>query len=109
MKVMHCPLNGPRNISEFVCFGEVKAEPALDCSDNQWADYVFLENNTAGIVHEWWLHNSSSYWFIATRHTVTEEIIKIQTVDAFFARSVSIETVPINDANAVPVDSGSAS
>lgn len=52
MKVMHCPLNGPRNISEFVCFGEVKAEPALDCSDNQWADYVFLENNTAGIVHE---------------------------------------------------------
>ncbi len=27
MKLMHCPLNGPRNISEFVCGGEVREEP----------------------------------------------------------------------------------
>ena len=24
MKILNCPLNGPRNISEFVCCGELK-------------------------------------------------------------------------------------
>ena len=47
MKIMNCPLNGPRNISEFVWGGEVKAMPdRADASDRDWADYVFLENNT---------------------------------------------------------------
>ena len=27
MKIMPCPLNGPRNISEFVCGGEVLDMP----------------------------------------------------------------------------------
>ena len=91
MKVMNCPLNGPRNISEFVCGGEVKPEPGLDCSNSEWADYVFLENNIAGIVHEWWIHAPTSYWFIATRNTVTEEIINTQTVDEFFTVSIDAE------------------
>ena len=30
MKIMPCPLNGPRNISEFVCGGEAEAFAMLD-------------------------------------------------------------------------------
>jgi len=77
MKIMTCPLNGPRNISEFAWGGEVKAMPdPLTCSDDEWAEYVFLENNTAGVVREWWCHLPTSFWFIAERNTLTDEIIR---------------------------------
>ncbi|WP_339669600.1 sarcosine oxidase subunit delta [Dasania marina] len=77
MKIMNCPLNGPRNISEFVYGGEVKAMPNQQtCTDRDWAEYVFYSDNVAGIVAEWWLHAASGYWFIAERHTVTDEVIR---------------------------------
>ena len=77
MKIMPCPLNGPRNISEFVYGGEVKQMPDPDsCSDRDWADYVFYSDNQICIVREWWLHSASGYWFIAERHTGSDEIIR---------------------------------
>jgi len=87
MKIMDCPLNGPRNISEFACRGEVKAMPDPDtASDRDWADYLFMQSNPAGVVHEWWIHLPSSYWFIAERDTVTGEIIKTYPPDELFKR-----------------------
>lgn len=77
MKIMPCPLNGPRNISEFVYGGEVKEMPdPATCSDGAWADYIFYSDNAAGVVTEWWLHAATSYWFIAQRHTVTDDILR---------------------------------
>ncbi len=77
MKIMNCPLNGPRNINEFAYGGEVRTMPdPQHCSNRQWADYVFYSDNPAGIAIEWWLHTPSSYWFIAERHTVTGEILR---------------------------------
>ena len=74
MKIMHCPLNGPRNISEFVYGGEVKQMPnPRTCSDKEWAEYVFYSDNLAGVVTEWWMHG---FWFIVERHMVTDEIIR---------------------------------
>ena len=68
MKILNCPLNGPRNISEFICFGEVTNMPnPNDMSDEQWADFIWMSNNTAGVVQEWWCHAATSYWFIAER------------------------------------------
>ena len=81
MKIMHCPLNGPRNITEFAYGGELKTLPdQLSCSDREWADYVFYEDNRAGVVTEWWFHMPSSYWFLAQRNTLTDEVIR--TFDA---------------------------
>jgi sarcosine oxidase subunit delta len=81
MKIMNCPLNGPRNISEFLHGGEVRQMPDPNtCSDMEWADYVFYSDNAIGIVTEWWLHAPSGYWFIAERHTASDEIIR--TFDA---------------------------
>ena len=85
MKIMPCPLNGPRNISEFVCFGEVAVMPdPNDLSDRDWADFVWLSNNTAGVVREWWCHSASNYWFIAERNTVTDEILKTYPASEVF-------------------------
>ncbi|MCC6714853.1 MAG: sarcosine oxidase subunit delta [Gammaproteobacteria bacterium] len=77
MKIMKCPMNGPRNISEFVWGGEVREMPdPTAASDHEWAEYVFIENNTKGVVREWWMHAPTSYWFIAERNTETDEIVR---------------------------------
>ena len=77
MKLMPCPLNAPRNIDEFAYGGEVVEEPdPRRCSDREWADYLFLTDNAAGVVREWWYHVPSAYWFIAERDTVSDEIVR---------------------------------
>lgn len=89
MKIMNCPLNGPRNISEFICFGEVIDLPnPNDLSDEQWADFMWMSNNTAGVVREWWCHTATSYWFIAERNTITDEIIKTYPTNKVFTERV---------------------
>ena len=76
MKIMNCPLNGPRNISEFVYLGEYKDLPDATSGASEWAEFTFFENNTAGIVREWWIHAPTNYVFIVERNTMTEEILK---------------------------------
>lgn len=89
MKIMVCPLNGPRNMSEFVYGGEVKEMPdPNNCSNAQWADYVFYSDNNIGVVREWWLHAASSYWFIAERHTGTDEIVRTYNTSDIFKERV---------------------
>ena len=74
MKILHCPLNGPRNISEFAYLGEVKSPPAHDTDIAAWAEYVFVERNPAGPVREWWIHTATNYVFVVDRDTRTDEI-----------------------------------
>ena len=86
MKIMTCPLNGPRSISEFVCFGEVSEMPEpTETGDEAWADFIWMSNNTAGVVREWWCHGATNYWFIAERNTVTDEILKTYPASDVFA------------------------
>ncbi|MDZ7786670.1 MAG: sarcosine oxidase subunit delta [Halofilum sp. (in: g-proteobacteria)] len=88
MKLMNCPLNGWRNIGEFVYGGEVVPAPAHDAPTEEWADWVFMENNTAGVVREWWLHAPSSYWFIAERDTVRDQVLRSYPPDEVFTERV---------------------
>lgn len=91
MKIMICPVNGPRNIAEFAWGGEVKpdVDPAT-CTDREWTDHLFLEANIAGIVTEWWLHTPTNTWFIARRNTLTDEILETMTLDAYYTREGAI-------------------
>lgn len=91
---MNCPLNGPRNISEFVWGGEVKAMPDGSVSDRDWGAYVFLENNSAGIVREWWCHVPTSFWFIAERNTVTDEVVRTYPAGELFKARVEFAPGP---------------
>jgi sarcosine oxidase, subunit delta len=85
MKLMTCPLNGPRVIAEFVCGGEVKDMPAQDAPSEDWARYLYVERNEAGRVFEWWMHVPSAYWFVAERDTRNDEIVRTLKVDEFLA------------------------
>ena len=77
MKILTCPLNGPRNIAEFTYGGQVKPMPnPTDATDQEWAHYVFYGDNHIGVVREWWMHTPSSYWFIVERHNQTDEVIR---------------------------------
>ena len=95
MKIMPCPLNGPRNIQEFVCAGPVEPHPDPNrCTDDEWAEYVWLEENEAGLVREWWCHVATSYWFIAERNTVTDEILATYPASQVFSERVDFEPLP---------------
>ena len=93
MKIMQCPLNGPRNISEFVYGGQVEPMPdPQQCSDKDWASYVFYDNNAIGIVREWWQHAPSSYWFIAERHNASDDILRTYDPGELFSERVDFTT-----------------
>jgi sarcosine oxidase subunit delta len=92
MKLLRCPLNGERNISEFICGGEVRpsSDPATS-GDTEWANHLYLQDNPAGKVREWWFHVPSGYWFIAERDTVTDEILRTYPPEELADRPNGIE------------------
>lgn len=77
MKLMPCPINGPRPVSEFVYGGEVREMPDPDTvTDAQWADYVFNRSGIPGVKKEWWYHGPSGTWFIAERDVTLDVIVR---------------------------------
>ena len=59
--------------------------PSMQCGESTsdknasrlaWANYLFLSENKAGVVDEWWLHTPSGLWFVARRDTRTDEILQ---------------------------------
>lgn len=84
MKLLNCPLNGARNISEFTYGGEYHPMPdEQNCSSRDWAEYVFFHDNKAGVVIEWWCHSATSFWFLAERNTITDQVLGTFTVKEF--------------------------
>ena len=81
MLLIHCPWCGPRDEEEFVCGGQAhlqRPEPAADCSDQEWADYLFTRHNYQGISQERWCHRfGCRQWFNLLRHTVSHEILAV--------------------------------
>ena len=94
-------MNGQRNISEFVYGGEVKDMPDPNqCSDREWAEYVFYSDNQVAVVREWWLHAPSSYWFIAERHTATDDIVNTYDPSVLFNTRVDQVAQPKGETSA---------
>ncbi len=92
MKILNCPLNGPRNIAEFSYGGELHPmpDPSL-CNSREWVEYVFFNQNKAGVVTEWWYHNATSYWFLAERNTVSDEVIRTFPASDVFSERVDFD------------------
>jgi sarcosine oxidase, subunit delta len=77
MKLIPCPINGLRPVSEFVYGGEVRLMPDPNTTDDDtWADYVFNRAGVPGVKQEWWCHTPSNTWFILDRDTLTDEIMQ---------------------------------
>ena len=81
MKLMTCPINGPRAISEFTYGGEIRPMPdPATASDDQWVDYVYNRNGAPGVKKEWWCHTPSNTWFIAERDTEKDRVLRTYLV-----------------------------
>lgn len=77
MKLLKCPVNGIRPLSEFVFGGEQREMPdPATCTDKEWAAYVYNRNGAPGLKREWWYHSPSGTWFVAERNTMTDEVVK---------------------------------
>ena len=77
MKIINCPINGPRPLQEFHFGGEVRAMPDQNAtSDAAWANYVFNRSGEPGVKKEWWYHVPSGTWFVAERDNRSDEFIR---------------------------------
>jgi sarcosine oxidase subunit delta len=83
MKILVCPLNGARPVTEFAYGGEVRASPDPDtCSDAEWSGYVFNRSGSPGAKYEWWCHIASGFWFVVLRDTLRDEVISTHPAEA---------------------------
>jgi len=73
MKILTCPVNGPRNIAEFQYLGPVRAASAEE--PGQLIEALFYAENPLDVMREWWRHTPSNTILIAERHTVTDQIV----------------------------------
>lgn len=77
MKILTCPVNGPRPVSEFAYGGEVRPMPdPRRATDVEWAAYVFDRSGVPGVKQEWWCHTASGTWFVAERDTVRDVVLR---------------------------------
>lgn len=77
MKILECPVNGPRPLQEFLFGGQLRPTPDPEStSDSEWADYIFNRAGEPGVQLEWWYHIASGVWFIAERDTLKDEVIR---------------------------------
>ena len=81
MLLIACPWCGTRDEDEFT-YGSVweKRRPidSLSLTDEQWAQYLYVEENVRGIALERWRHtNGCRQWFLLERHTVTHQITRV--------------------------------
>jgi heterotetrameric sarcosine oxidase delta subunit len=79
MLILTCPNCGPRNVAEFRFGGETNPRPKdpSAVNDAEWANYVYMRQNKAGVEAEWWYHRAGcGLWFLAERDTRTNEVLK---------------------------------
>ena len=71
-----CPFCGTRDHTEFSYEGDATVEyPALDASEDDWFEAVYLRDNPRGPHTEYWRHAYGCGAFLEVeRDTVTHEI-----------------------------------
>lgn len=71
-----CPNCGPREVSELHCAGETTQRPRSTPTQRELYEYVYFRENTAGVQREWWFCRACEDWFLAERHTVTNDVVR---------------------------------
>ena len=93
-----CPFCGTREGGEFAYLGDAKPKRphmiALDVAGaaegeaEAYYDYVYLRDNVAGEMNEYWYHGSGCRsWLQVTRNTITHEIISVEAAPGAGANS----------------------
>lgn len=78
MLLITCPHCGPRDETDFHYGGQAHVPYPEDphaLTDQEWAQFLFYRDNTAGLYAERWQHAlGCRKWFNAVRDTVTYRI-----------------------------------
>jgi len=85
MLSIKCPVCGERPESEFFCLGEGKSHiPALDESEEEVYQALYVHDNSAGVIRERWVHRRGCQeWLSVERDTRTNTIKSVGFMDAF--------------------------
>jgi heterotetrameric sarcosine oxidase delta subunit len=71
-----CPHCGSRDVSEFVCAGELSTRPTTPPTLRELTSYLYFRENVAGVQREWWYHRlGCKSWFQADRDTRTNDVL----------------------------------
>jgi methylglutamate dehydrogenase subunit B len=77
-----CPYCGSRDYSEFTYLGDAspkRPDPAAENASELFFDYVYLRDNPAGPIQEFWYHASGCRsWLVVTRDTRTHDIAGVR-------------------------------
>ena len=81
--LIHYPLLGPRDASEFVYKGDAalihRPDWQSEDAQAQFADYGYLRDNPAGPLRELWFHEQGDRsWLVVTRDTTSHEITSVE-------------------------------
>ena len=76
MFLIECPNCGPRSFTEYRFGGERLARPG-NGAGREWVHYLYARQNKLGVQTEWWYHRMGCQrWFLARRHTQTNEVLE---------------------------------
>lgn len=81
MKILDCPVLGPRPASEFICAGGALGGMQFDDLERA-RRAVYFGDATARVKREWWFHRASQWWFLVTRDTASDAILEITLASA---------------------------
>lgn len=85
MQLIPCPYCGPRDEVEFHYGGQAHVaypEDPSAVSDEEWAQFLFVRDNTRGLFAERWVHAlGCRRWFNAVRDTVTYRFHHVYRLD----------------------------
>ncbi len=71
-----CPNCGPREVEELRCAGESTRRPADVPGPRELNEYIYFRDNVWGVQREWWFCRVCEEWFLAERHTYTNEVVR---------------------------------
>ena len=83
-----CPICGARDRREFYYQGcaSMLTRPLQDETDADWADWLHLRDNPAGMTRDLWYHEAGcGAWLAVTRNTVTHEVMSVDLAEAAHA------------------------
>ena len=71
-----CPNCGPREVEELRCAGESTKRPTSAPSQRELNEYVYFREGVWDVQREWWFCRTCEEWFLAERHTYTNEVLR---------------------------------
>ena len=92
-----CPHCGERELREFSYLGDAsvrRPDPAQPQAAADFHRYVYLRDNPAGQMQEYWYHAAGCHaWLVVTRNTLTHVVEGVVTAESH-SRSAADQTGP---------------